>query len=314
MTTTSREHPIILKNNQNTGTVPAAEELVLGEVAINTADGILYSKKNDGSVAEIGTGSSLVRSVAGRMGDVVLTKNDVGLNNIDNTSDLEKPISNNVQTILNTKAETNHQHSYSNFNTGVGLNSAISINTGSRNTSMGADAFSSNTTGSNNVCFGTPALWQNTVGSNNTSVGAWTMIFNTSGSDSVAVGTGSLSNNVNGSSNTAIGSASLFNNTTGINNIAIGAFCGVNNVTGSNNTIIGFGADANDNFNNCIVLGSGAVADRSGQLVIGSSSSAIGTTSSVGTTGSASLLPARPLGYLQMRLNGVLVKIPYYRE
>ena len=43
-----------------------------------------------------------VSSVAGRTGNVVLNKNDVGLNNVDNTSDLNKPISTATQTALNT--------------------------------------------------------------------------------------------------------------------------------------------------------------------------------------------------------------------
>ena len=48
-----------------------------------------------------------VSSVAGRTGNVVLNKNDVGLNNVDNTSDLNKPISNATQTALNLKADDN---------------------------------------------------------------------------------------------------------------------------------------------------------------------------------------------------------------
>lgn len=46
-----------------------------------------------------------VSSVAGRTGNVVLNKNDVGLNNVDNTSDLNKPISTATQTALDTKQE-----------------------------------------------------------------------------------------------------------------------------------------------------------------------------------------------------------------
>jgi len=48
-----------------------------------------------------------VSSVAGRTGNVVLNKNDVGLNNVDNTSDLNKPISTATQTALNLKADDN---------------------------------------------------------------------------------------------------------------------------------------------------------------------------------------------------------------
>ncbi len=45
-----------------------------------------------------------VTSVAGRTGNVVLTKSDVGLSNVNNTDDITKPISTATQTALNLKA------------------------------------------------------------------------------------------------------------------------------------------------------------------------------------------------------------------
>ena len=52
-----------------------------------------------------------VVSVAGKTGAVTLAKADVGLANVDNTSDASKPISTATQTALNGKAATNHTHS-----------------------------------------------------------------------------------------------------------------------------------------------------------------------------------------------------------
>ena len=49
--------------------------------------------------------ADLIQSVAGRQGEVVLTKSDVGLSNVDNTSDANKPISSATQTALNQKVE-----------------------------------------------------------------------------------------------------------------------------------------------------------------------------------------------------------------
>jgi len=46
-----------------------------------------------------------VKSVAGKTGTVTLTKGDVGLSNVDNTSDMDKPISTAVQTALNGKVD-----------------------------------------------------------------------------------------------------------------------------------------------------------------------------------------------------------------
>lgn len=45
-----------------------------------------------------------VATVAGRTGNVVLTKSDVGLANVDNTADMDKPVSTAQQTALNLKA------------------------------------------------------------------------------------------------------------------------------------------------------------------------------------------------------------------
>lgn len=50
--------------------------------------------------------ASAVTSVAGRTGAVVLTKTDVGLANVDNTSDANKPVSTAQQTALNAKENT----------------------------------------------------------------------------------------------------------------------------------------------------------------------------------------------------------------
>ena len=51
-----------------------------------------------------------VSSVNLRTGDVVLTKADVGLGLVNNTADLDKPISTATQTALDAKADTNHVH------------------------------------------------------------------------------------------------------------------------------------------------------------------------------------------------------------
>jgi hypothetical protein len=50
--------------------------------------------------------SGAVDSVAGKTGVVSLVKGDVGLANVDNTSDANKPISTATQTALNTKVDT----------------------------------------------------------------------------------------------------------------------------------------------------------------------------------------------------------------
>lgn len=57
--------------------------------------------------------SGNVDSVNGKTGVVTLTKSDVGLGSVDNTSDIAKPISSAVQTALNSKANLSHGHGVS---------------------------------------------------------------------------------------------------------------------------------------------------------------------------------------------------------
>ena len=59
--------------------------------------------KVDSSVG--GSGGGAVDSVAGKTGVVTLVKGDVGLGNVDNTSDLNKPVSTATQTALNSKVD-----------------------------------------------------------------------------------------------------------------------------------------------------------------------------------------------------------------
>jgi hypothetical protein len=81
-----------------------------GDVAIRSDVGKSYilSTDNPGTLADwlelVTTGS--VSSVAGRTGAVVLTKTDVGLANVDNTSDVNKPVSTAQATSIATKEPT----------------------------------------------------------------------------------------------------------------------------------------------------------------------------------------------------------------
>lgn len=59
---------------------------------------------------ELESPADAVTSVNGQTGLVVLSKGDVGLSNVDNTSDVNKPVSTAQQTALNGKANTSHTH------------------------------------------------------------------------------------------------------------------------------------------------------------------------------------------------------------
>ncbi len=95
-----------LKRSATPGKVPTTAQIDLAELAVNTRDGKLYMKRDNGNgtftIIEVGA----VVSVAGRAGAVTLAKADVGLGNVDNTSDAAKPVSTAQQTALNAKANT----------------------------------------------------------------------------------------------------------------------------------------------------------------------------------------------------------------
>lgn len=63
------------------------------------------SEKSKLATIEEGAEVNVVTSVATKVGDVVLNKSDVGLLNVDNTSDLDKPISTATQLALNNKVD-----------------------------------------------------------------------------------------------------------------------------------------------------------------------------------------------------------------
>lgn len=59
------------KRNSTTGATPAAGTLVTGELAVNTADGKLFTKKDNGTVVEIGGGGAGVTD--GSKGDITVS-------------------------------------------------------------------------------------------------------------------------------------------------------------------------------------------------------------------------------------------------
>jgi len=79
---------------------------ILADSALQSADNISELTNDAGYVDSAGAASSApVQSVAGKTGSVSLVKGDVGLGNVDNTSDANKPVSTATQAILNVKAD-----------------------------------------------------------------------------------------------------------------------------------------------------------------------------------------------------------------
>ena len=107
-----------VKTSQVTAT---PSSLAFGELAISTQSGspVLFVGDSTTSSIKIGAAADVTKlagiaagaqvntvdSVAGKTGVVTLVKGDVGLGNVDNTSDTNKPVSTAGQTALNLKAD-----------------------------------------------------------------------------------------------------------------------------------------------------------------------------------------------------------------
>ena len=55
----TNKKPILLKRNSISGLAPTPEEMVPGELALNTTDGTIYTKKEDGEVIALASASDL---------------------------------------------------------------------------------------------------------------------------------------------------------------------------------------------------------------------------------------------------------------
>ena len=86
-----------------------------GKIYVETTGNTTY-RWSGSAYVKITSGE--VASVAGKTGAVTLTKADVGLTNVDNTSDADKPISSATQAVLNTKVNTSDVIAIANGGTG----------------------------------------------------------------------------------------------------------------------------------------------------------------------------------------------------
>lgn len=79
----------------------------IGGLASAAASGLMSATdKAKLDAIQAGAQVNAVTSVAGRTGDVMLARGDIGLGNVDNTADAAKPVSSAMQAALNLKAST----------------------------------------------------------------------------------------------------------------------------------------------------------------------------------------------------------------
>lgn len=201
-----------------------------------------------------------------------ITSTMVGLGSVNNTSDVNKPVSTAQQTALDLKAPI-----ASPTLTGtptaptatIGTNTAqiattafVLANAGSlpsmietnatdktmwnngkanivSNLSYGDGALKANTTGNTNTAIGNQAMFSTTTGVINTAVGFESMYSATTSNNNTAVGYQTLRSLVTGYNNTAIGDSALKSHTSGNSLVAVGSQTLLSNTTGTQNTGVG---------------------------------------------------------------------------
>lgn len=182
---------------------PGASDLVVGELAINTTDGGVFTKTDGGTVVEVGAGGA---SAINDLSDAVTKDGGVTIG-------------------LGTGALANDDDSDNN------------------NTALGYNALNTNTSGSENTALGYKALEACTSGGHNTCLGQESGDSITSAFLNTYVGSRCGRNNTTSSNNTGVGFMALEQLTTGQSNTAIGQRAGDLITTGTNLTCIGNGAD-----------------------------------------------------------------------
>ena len=249
-----------IKHKRGSGSNPSASDLAVGELAIRTDTGVVFTKKDDGTVAEIAGGGGGAEAI-NDLSDAVTNSSGATIG-------------------LGTGALSNDDGSTNN-NTALGYNAGLDITSGATNVALGYTAGKDITTANGNIAIG------NALNNSAGVTGNYNVAISgdssgrklTSGNNNVFVGTGTGQNVTTGASNVYIGDNAGAGNSvnSGLSNTFIGRNTGENNtasygvclgsragtsVTGNNNTIIGNEAQYNVSLSgtNNLILGANADA------------------------------------------------------
>jgi hypothetical protein len=230
-------------------------------------------------------------------------KTNFSLDKVNNTLDIDKPVSKPIQTALDLKLSKSDTISLSNrinnklsyadtltlsnridgklsssnaiFATDIvvnGLTVGLSGGQFGNSTAFGKSALKNNTIGGGNTAIGSNALSENINSSGNTAVGSNALAKST-GSSNTSIGSDNMRLNTTGSYNTSVGAFSFYSNTTGSNNIGMGRGHLYNNTTGNSNIAIGNDAlEKNTTADNNIAIGTSVLNKNT----VGSRNTAVG--------------------------------------
>ena len=227
-----------IKHKRGSGSNPGASDLAVGELAIRTDTGVVFTKKDDGTVAEIaGGGASEI-------------------------NDLSDGATSSQNLLLGTGVSTS-----SSENTVVGQNAGANINA-RKNTYVGYEA-GKKMTYEQNTAVGNQALGGATSGTSNayscTAVGDRALRLIQDGAHyNTAIGADAGYQLTTGLYNTLIGGSAGGAITTGRDNVCVGVDAGDDITEGEDNTLLGKSAgDAITTGSNNTVIGNDAAASSS---------------------------------------------------
>jgi len=246
-----------IKHKRGSGSNPSASDLAVGELAIRTDTGVVFTKKDDGTVAEIaGGGGEAINDLSDAVTNSSGSTIGLGANALEN----DDGTSNNNTALGRYALQANTSGA---GNTACGYAAMDETTTGIYNTALGENALDSNTTGGYNVAIGRYAGADATTKHQNTSVGHAAGKGST-GTENVYIGSNTAYSSGLRNRNVVIGASAGYAMTTGSDNVILGedaAHSGTNNLTtGSNNIIIGGQAAASSaTVSNEITLGNASI-------------------------------------------------------
>jgi len=201
----------------------------------------------------------------------------VGLGNVDNTSDMDKPVSTAQAAAIAlvggpgvAELDDLNDAKTGGFSTFLGAD-AGAADDGSNNMSVavGGNALKSVVTATGNTAVGFRAA-ENTTGAGNTAIGLYALLDNLGGGYNTAIGWNALANSLN-NDNVGIGYGAMPGVTTSAKNVGIGKYAGGDLSEGTGqNVYIGYYASASGvNAGNEIVVGAGTDGKGSNTSVVG---------------------------------------------
>jgi hypothetical protein len=296
------------KRSSDTGEVPTVGELIVGELAMNTTDGKLFTEKADSSAvftwsndaaaaisggtidgATVGattaasgrfttiTGTSTTASTSSTTGALIVAggagiANDCHINSVRVGKGNSSIVHNTVLGVTAGRV----LNSSSNGNTLIGYQVGFFLTSGQLNVGLGKDSLGSLTSGSSNFGLGSRSVFTNSTGNHN-----------------VGIGTEALENVTSGL-NTAVGGFAGKHLAAVSYNTCLGFEAGRYHANGStsltgaqSSTYLGSRCRGKDNSDsNSIVIGADAIGDGANTTVLGTSSTTQtklhGTSTSVG--------------------------------